>query len=376
VNQQAGFVAIALAGLWIAYLVPHRLRYRQQLLESRADDRFSEHLRVLRVAQATSGSAADVRHHARPSSAQLHPALPAGRERRAGRGGRSMDRPHAARDRIAADAARRSAAEHAQRAAHLARRAAAARRRALITVVLLLAAAGGWAAVAATGAALLVGAVPTVLLVAVLGLGRRAVLAGARADAEWEAGAATRLPAPARAASVVGRAVRPSDAVTEVMARVPSEATDASTARTVARVSAAARAASAADAAAEATTTAAAHDDGRATDRSEPSRSASRAAATERTADSEASTWEPVPVPRPAYTLKPVARRGEPAPLVLDDASAAPAAAAARDEVTADEATAPSYDGAASRTGTSTARPAVGGVDLDGILARRRAAGE
>lgn len=365
-------MAIALAGLWIAYLVPHRLRYRQQLLESRADDRFSEHLRVLRVAQATAGGATDVRHHARPSSAQLHPALPAGRERRAGRGGRSMDRPHAARDRIAADAARRSAAEHAQRAAHLARRAAAARRRALITVVLLLAVVGGWAAVAATSAALLVGAVPTVLLVAVLGLGRRAVLAGARADAEWEAGAATRLPAPARTPSVVGRAVRPSDAVTEVMARVPSEVTDASTARTVARVGAAARAASAA----EATTAAAAHDDGLATDRSEPSRSASRADLTARAADSEASTWEPVPVPRPAYTLKPEARRAEPAPLVLDDAPAADAAAASRDEAATDVSAAPARDGAGSRTGTSTGRPAVGGVDLDGILARRRAAGE
>ena len=287
-----------------------------------------------------------------------------------------MDRPHAARDRIAADAARRSAAEHAQRAAHLARRAAAARRRALITVVLLLAAAGGWAAVATTGAALLVGAVPTVLLGAVLGLGRRAVLAGARADAEWEAGAATRLPAPARPPSVVGRAVRPSDAVTEVMARVPSEVTDASTARTVARVSAAARAAAAAEGSADATTSAAAHDDGLPTSRSERSRSASEAGVTERAADSESSTWEPVPVPRPAYTLKPAARRAEPAPLVLDDAPAAETATAARDEAGTDVSAAPARDGAGSRTGTSAGRPAVGGVDLDGILARRRAAGE
>lgn len=370
-------MAIALAGLWIAYLVPHRLRYRQQLLESRADDRFSEHLRVLKVAQAASGGAADVRHHARPSSAQLHPSLHAGRERRAGRGGRSMDRPHAARDRIAADAARRSAAEHAQRAAHLARRAAAARRRALITVVLLLAVAGGWAAVAAMSAALLVGAVPTVLLVAVLGLGRRAVVVGARADAEWEAGAATRLPAPARTPSVVGRAVRPSDAVTEVMARVPSEVTDASAARTVARAGAAARAASAAtDSSAVAATSDAAHDEAFPTSRPERSRSTPTADVAGRAADPEASTCEPVPVPRPAYTLKPAARRAEPAPLVLDDASRAESAAAAHHEAVADETPAPSRDGAGSSAGTSAGRPAVGGVDLDGILARRRAAGE
>lgn len=371
VNQQAGFVAIALAGLWIAYLVPHHLRYRQQLLESRADDRFSEHLRVLKVAQAAGRGAADVRQHARPSSVQLHPALPAGRDRRAGRGGRSMDRPHAARDRIAADAARRSAAEHAQRAAHLARRAAAARRRALITVVLLLAVVGGWAAVAASGAALLVGAVPTVLLGAVLGLGRRAVVAGARADAEWEAGAATRLPAPARTPSVVGRAVRPSDAVTEVMARVPSEVTDASTARTVARLDAAARAAAATAEALAATS----DDDATPSRTAGTGRSAERSHAPERHAEPEGSTWEPVPVPRPAYTLKPSARRPEPAPLVLDDAPAAGSAAVAADE-----------DGASARQGsggpvdrsaaTSGGRPAVGGVDLDGILARRRAAGE
>ncbi|MBC7292428.1 MAG: hypothetical protein H5T83_13980, partial [Actinotalea sp.] len=55
--DQAGIVLVAVAGLWIAYLVPHRSRYRQQLLESRTEDRFSEHLRVLRVAHAAGGPA-------------------------------------------------------------------------------------------------------------------------------------------------------------------------------------------------------------------------------------------------------------------------------------------------------------------------------
>src|SRR4029078_7568101 len=49
VNDLAGPVALALVGLWVAYLVPHKLRYRQQLLESRAEDRFSEALRVVAV---------------------------------------------------------------------------------------------------------------------------------------------------------------------------------------------------------------------------------------------------------------------------------------------------------------------------------------
>src|SRR5687768_2393996 len=53
----AGLVAMGMAGLWIAYLVPQRLRYRQQLLETRHDDRFSERLRVVRVARSTAGVA-------------------------------------------------------------------------------------------------------------------------------------------------------------------------------------------------------------------------------------------------------------------------------------------------------------------------------
>ena len=54
-NDLAGPVALALVGLWGAYLVPHKLRYRQQLLESRADDRFSEALRVVAVSDRRRG---------------------------------------------------------------------------------------------------------------------------------------------------------------------------------------------------------------------------------------------------------------------------------------------------------------------------------
>ncbi|EYR61886.1 hypothetical protein N866_14685, partial [Actinotalea ferrariae CF5-4] len=117
--NQAGIVLVAVAGLWIAYLVPHRSRYRQQLLESRADDRFSENLRVLRVAHAAgtrdrrTGTAPGTH---RTTGVRLHPA-------RRGGGGH-MDRPHGTTDRVVADAARRAAAERAQRVAHLARRRA------------------------------------------------------------------------------------------------------------------------------------------------------------------------------------------------------------------------------------------------------------
>ncbi|KGM08505.1 hypothetical protein N868_08575, partial [Cellulomonas carbonis T26] len=135
--NHAGAVLLAVAALWIAYLVPHRLRFRQQLLESRADDRFSEGLRVLRVARP---ARADARRTEQSTPrVLLHP-------RRAGGGG-PMDRPHGATDRVVADAARRVAAERAHRVAHLARRRAAARRRGLLTAALLVVAVVTWVVV-------------------------------------------------------------------------------------------------------------------------------------------------------------------------------------------------------------------------------------
>lgn len=316
----AGLVAIAMAGLWIAYLVPHRLRYRQQLLESRTDDRFSERLRVVRVARtAPRGATAERQMPARPRRVLLHPP-------RAGQGGGSMDRPHGTSDRIAADAARRSAAEHAGRAAHLARRAAAARRRAVLAVTLLAASLTAWGAVGLAGASVAVAVVLSVLLSGVLVLGRRAVVAAARADSAWVAGAATRLPATAgdgrRLPTAVGRAVQPSEAVTEVMARVAvPDAVQAD----------------AGDGAVPAV----------------PDVEAPPAPGP----TPEAIGWVPVPVPRPTYTLKPAARRPDPAPLVLQDAPAAARAAEAQ-----------------TPAGGVADRPV--GLDLDAILARRRAAGQ
>lgn len=215
-----------------------------------------------------------------------------------------MDRPHALTDRVVADAARRSAAERAHRAAHLARRAAGARRRAVLVAGLLVVAAAGWTGVALSALVTAAGVVPTALLAGVLVLGRRAVVVGRRADVAWAADQPARA---ARAAivkagpSAVGRAVRPSNNDTEIIARIAAQAAPA-----------------VAGPVAEAT--------------GEP-------------------TWVPVPVPVPSYTLKSEVRRPEPAPLVLDDVHA---------EVVAEP----------------QARPATGGIDLDSVLARRRAAGE
>lgn len=291
---------LAVAGLWIAYLVPHRLRYRQQLLESRTNDRFSGALRVVRVTRAA-GAHPERQVAVRAGRVRLHPP--------ARGGGGSVDRPHRLNDRVIADAVRRTAAEQAQRAAYLSRRAAGARRRAVLAGALIVLTVAGWAGVVAGALVALAAATPTLLLTGVLVLGRRAVVLGRRADAAWLAAAPERAARRALIApTIVGRAVRPSDAVTEVLARVPAE-------RPV-----------------------------------EPAAEVAREEIGGR-------TWEPVPVPRPSYTLKPAVRRAEPAPLVLDE----PAAEAVVESVAA------------------APEPAVettGSIDLDAVLARRRAAGE
>ena len=309
--NQAGAVVLAVAGLWIAYLVPHRLRYRQQLLESRTDDRFSGALRIVRVTRAAGAQPAR-QVAVGAGRVRLHPPVRGG--------GGSVDRPHRLNDRVIADAVRRSAAEQAQRAAYLSRRAAGARRRAVLAAALVVLTVAGWAGVAAGAFLVVAAATPTVLLATVLVLGRRAVVLGRRADAAWLAAAPERAARRALIApTAVGRAVRPSDAVTEVFARVPAEVPVA-------------------------------------------------AAAVE--SDEVAShTWEPVPVPRPSYTLKPAVRRAEPAPLVLDEPAASDQASRAsaddRDERAASVAS-------TVEPGAETAAR----IDLDAVLARRRAAGE
>lgn len=325
-SQTAGVLSVAVAVLWIAYLVPHRLRYRQQLAESRTDDRFSERLRVVRVAGTTPG--------ARP---ERHPVAPQGRVllHPPRRGGGPVDRPHGLTDRVVADAVRRTAAERAARAAHLARRRAAARRRALLATTLLALSVTGWVVVAAGGLFAL-GVAPTALLAVVLVLGRRAVVAGRRADAAWAAGAPARAAVPrSTRPTAVGHARRPDEATTEVIARVPAEVT----AEQRAAVEAGPRA--------------------------ETEQEAARQDAAAGVEEESGPTWAPVPVPRPTYSLKPAVRRPDPAPLVLDERESAPAAAAdddARTDQVAEE--------------VAPAPTAAAGFDLDAVLARRRAAGE
>lgn len=402
--EPTGVVALAMATLWIAYLVPHKLRYRQQLLESRADDRFSGALRVLAVtgprgrearrdaeAAARAGAGADCGPTTEKRGGLLTPGrgvplLTAGRT-----GGTAVDRPHGTQDRISADAARRAAQRRAAHAAAVARRGAAARRRAVLALALLVATVAGWTVVGLSTVTVVAGVVPSVLLGGVLVLGRRAVLAGRAADAEWElrrheappatgsvplvrnppaaapargAAGSSSASAPAgKGAGVTGRAVHPSDAHTEVFSRIVDSVEGTSAAR--APMSSAGRPATGAipvvKKAATGTQPVVAAD--------------AAAAATGDQADGE--PWSPVPVPRPTYTTKAAAPRREPAPLGDVEGSTAVAAESAgpgRVEVpAADSRPAARAD---ERAPLEPPAATTGSMNLDEILARRRAAGE
>ena len=108
-NDLAGPVALALVVLWVAYLVPHKLRHRQQLLESRADDRFSEALRVVAVSDRRirqEAASAECGPTASSTAGLLTPSKGLPVATGSATGGTTVDRPHGMQDRITADAAR------------------------------------------------------------------------------------------------------------------------------------------------------------------------------------------------------------------------------------------------------------------------------
>lgn len=393
--------------LWLAYLVPQRLRHRQQLLESRVDDRFSGRLRVLAVAsgdsspsKSTTGRSAQAvsqKHGDCTTSSSVDVSLltpPIGTTVRARRqitdGVQDMER--------------NDSYGSASRDALLARRAAAARRRATLTLGLVVLTALVGVIVAVTSLPVWTVAVPAVLLVSVLVLGRRAVLANARADAaarEREAAreaarpAALRRagrPAPAVRTTVTGRAVHSSQTQTEMISRVRAagaagqgaEGTSAGTTTGTTAATTTAAKTTAAKSGAEAERTVAPTAAARAAETAEPEASsasrptgeADRAASAAPPArqlapapEGESTDWEPVAVPRPVYTLKSTAPRWEPAPLTAElrklteerraELAGASPAQPAPATVTAEE---PSEDSL--------------GVNLNSVLARRRAAGE
>ncbi|WP_166850392.1 hypothetical protein [Isoptericola sp. BMS4] len=388
----SGLAALALAVLCLGFWVPQRMRLRQQVADSRVDDRFSTGLRVLAVADGGAGRPAASHGGPAPRPA-LGPAGGTGEERRMGH-----DDSGPRRGAV-------SPAARASRLAQLEQRAARARRRLLLTLLLGLATAVGWMLVAVGLVAWPVGAAPSALLLAVLAAGRVAARSARRADARWlaERRSAERRATQARAlanggpyaprnrARVTGHAVHGSTTHTQMIPRVT--VTDPGP-----------------QAAGRAPRPGADDGPGDANAGQEPApRPRPRALEDEAPARPDAETpsavapspppvggepWEPVPVPLPTYVTKPPAPRQSPRPMTgatpavsrpaargpfPGTGNGAPSSAPARDDAPGTGARAD--DGQpgdqATRTAGDEPRPRTEtlGLPLDEILARRRAAG-
>jgi hypothetical protein len=393
-----GFVVIGLTLILLGFLLPHLVRSRQLALDCRVEDRFSGDLRILTTGASrpvTVNRTGEPGQHFRPAARPfLHdptrrPEAP-------------MNRPGARSERT--DDARALASARAARAARVARRAAAARRRLALTIVLLAATAAGWAGFALASTSWVLGAVPAALLVTVLVLGRRTAVKAAAHDkrdrAEMarlearlralprrsgqpaarsgQAGTRSGVQAGSRTAArtagpVVARAGSsqvPAQHVVEVVeagaaadhtgvpagvATVADGTTgvDAVTVADVATVIGASEAEQPADRATAGADRTVETDDaeGEATvvDDSLDGQEAAD--------DGRGESWTPVPLPAPSYTLKPSAPRRDVAPYAAPEPPVQTPAAAAQ-----------------------PAAPVVAGspaaLDLDAVLARRRAAGE
>ncbi len=238
----AGIAALALFVLVLGYWVPQRVRHRQQLLDARLEDRFSEGLRVLAVGARgpvpalASASGADLPGLAaadepvglltmssepQPIKVPVPPPASGGRAREESP---MAPQPSGARSRLAV----------------LELRARRARRRLWLTIGLLLVTAAVWVAVYLTPLLWYAGLVPLTLLAVVLVLGRTAAASARRADARWaaERRSAERQALQARAlarggprapvnrARVTGRAVHGSDAMTQMIPKVSIRVVD------------------------------------------------------------------------------------------------------------------------------------------------------
>lgn len=334
---------MALTVIVLGYLVPHLVRHRDVMVESRVTDRFSAQMRL--VTPETPSQPVAYRADARPL---VHNPEVSRRRTEA----LAMIRPTTpVAHRVNA---RELATARAARAAEISRRAAAARRRLTVAVALVLVTVGLVVGVAAGGLHWLSVLPSTLLLGAVAYTGRKAALVAARLDAKaWAE--ITRLderlrmfrsdPPPAVEAppSIVPES---SPAVAEGADAVADAVADAGEAAPVAsqppesfeQIVAGYQGRHVASRELE----------------DEPPRHARTASLVE-----SAETWTPVPVPLPTYTLKQEVPRRDVEPYAdatgddvdrvpLRPTSAAPA---------------------------SAAEPVAPAFDLGSVLARRRAAG-
>ncbi|MFV0253575.1 MAG: hypothetical protein ACK5H2_09610 [Beutenbergiaceae bacterium] len=219
-----------------------------------------------------------------------------------------LERPMTSPDaHLDAASARRLAAIRAARAAATSTRAAAARRRLLVTGVLAAVAAAAWSGFAWAAWPLTGALVATAALVGVVVLGRRAAKAGQRAEQRWaEQIAEATKRAHARADSGAGKPnarirveVDPTALITAPIPTVPSES------------------------------------------------------------DRTQAGWTPIPVPPPAYTLKPTAPRQQVQPIGFETESVG--------------ATTSQEEGAVAGPQERTESPEPeSSIDVQAVLARRR----
>ena len=410
VQQIAGVIALGVIALWFFYVIPQQLRFRQQALQSRVEDRFSAELKVLKVAGQQPAEVPQTEQHL--PLLLTRKMVPAQQVQHLTSGG-LMNRPAASsayrpQAPIGARAAAYSAGGtftpanvekiRAERSRLLARRRAAARRRAVLASVLLVATVTGTTlagAGAVAGWLLGLAFAPAVLLAGVLILGRRAVIGNRAADARFESryagtevltqrvgsGAVARVAASASAPSATtSAAAAPAGAAPAASAVVPAVVEtaegevvtgdiplDNSDSSWVLR-SDVARAATggiplqAIDAELEAQSSAESAVDAMIAEH--------EASGAQVPVQSGAISLQDLQVPLPTYTLKSSVRRGEPVALGADDVIT-PATA-----VLPAEAEGAAEDSATAASDPAGAAPLAGGSGLDAILARRRAANE
>ena len=412
VQQIAGVIALGVIALWFFYVIPQQLRFRQQALQSRVEDRFSAELKVLKVAGQQPAEVPQTEQHL--PLLLTRKMVPAQQVQHLTSGG-LMNRPAASsayrpQAPIGARAAAYSAGGtftpanvekiRAERSRLLARRRAAARRRAVLASVLLVATVTG-AALAGAGvvAGWLLGLAfaPAVLLAGVLILGRRAVIGNRAADARFESryagtevltqrvgsGAVARVAASASASApsaTTSAAAAPAGAAPAASAVVPAVVEtaegevvtgdiplDNSDSSWVLR-SDVARAATGGiplqeiDAELEAQSSAESAVDAMIAEH--------EASGAQVPVQSGAISMQDLQVPLPTYTLKSSVRRGEPVALGADDVITPATAVLPAEAEGADE------DSATAASDPTGAAPLAGGSGLDAILARRRAANE
>ncbi|WP_157544291.1 hypothetical protein [Jonesia quinghaiensis] len=387
-------VILLMVGLWAVYLAPHAMRSRLNARDTRVDDRYSKDLRILAVVDPH--EAVEPHSHDRLKSVATPP-----------HGIHMKAALHLEGAGMVTDRSPDPARE-----AMLARRGAAARRRALLTATLL--ALTIMCAVLANVTTMPWGVIllPASLFVTVLVLGRRAVITQQRVDREWaqrQRGRSERprsrnttahrdamTPTEARIAAQRVRATqRGEDVATSALSRAEIQYV-ASTHRTGSAVSADVSATSARSPVAaprsssrQARDAASSGNKETATPTSDaraqsPQRSdaSGRQQAPQRPTEHDApaqepataAPWQAVPVPPPVYTLKAAAPSWEPPGITqeLQQLTAARLAAIAADSTS--RPTDPSDGGvAASEFDPEHERPDSLGLDLNSILARRRA---